>query len=107
MQIVFLVGVYSCYDKWSFLTLKFTNSFNIILKLIFTSFDRLSLLSGEYANATLTITPTAGTESGTDVTLTIEAKSSNGIDSNYAVLRLSVVNKVRWHILIRLSKKTW
>ncbi|XP_023189663.1 von Willebrand factor A domain-containing protein 7-like [Xiphophorus maculatus] len=54
----------------------------------------LSLLSGEYANATLTITPTAGTESGTDVTLTIEAKSSNGIDSNYAVLRLSVVNKI-------------
>ncbi|XP_008406129.1 von Willebrand factor A domain-containing protein 7 isoform X2 [Poecilia reticulata] len=54
----------------------------------------LSLLSGVYANATLTITPTADTESGTDVTLTIEAKSSSGVDSNYAVLRLSVVNKI-------------
>lgn len=95
MQILFLVEVCQCYDEQSFLTLKFTNSFNIILKQIFTSFDRLTLLSGEYANATLTITPTADTESGTDVTLTIEAKSSSGIDSNYAVLRLSVVNKVR------------
>ncbi|XP_014876907.1 von Willebrand factor A domain-containing protein 7 isoform X1 [Poecilia latipinna] len=56
--------------------------------------NMLSLLSGEYANATLTITPTADTESGTDVTLTIEAKSSSGVDSNYAVLRLSVVNKI-------------
>ncbi|XP_014863218.1 PREDICTED: von Willebrand factor A domain-containing protein 7-like isoform X2 [Poecilia mexicana] len=56
--------------------------------------NTLSLLSGEYANATLTITPTADTESGTDVTLTIDAKSSSGVDSNYAVLRLSVVNKI-------------
>ncbi|XP_054897241.1 von Willebrand factor A domain-containing protein 7 [Poeciliopsis prolifica] len=56
--------------------------------------ETLNLSSGKYANATLTITPTADTESGTDVTLTIEAKSSSGVDSNYAVLRLSVVHKI-------------
>ncbi|KAL3995927.1 protein-arginine deiminase [Sarotherodon galilaeus] len=56
--------------------------------------NELTLVTGQYANATLTITPPASTESGTDVTLTIDAKSSNGIDSNYAVLRLSVVTKI-------------
>ncbi|XP_041838691.1 LOW QUALITY PROTEIN: von Willebrand factor A domain-containing protein 7-like [Melanotaenia boesemani] len=54
----------------------------------------LILSTGQYANATLIITPPAGTESGTDATLTIEAKSSSGTDSNYAVLRLSVVTKI-------------
>lgn len=54
----------------------------------------LSLSTGQYANATLNITASAATESGTDVTLTIEAKSSSGVDSNYAVLRLSVVTKI-------------
>ena len=49
---------------------------------------------GQYANATLTLTPPKDTPSGTDVTLTIEAKSSASADSNYAVLRLSVVSKV-------------
>lgn len=38
--------------------------------------------------------PPANTTSGTDVTLTMEAKSSSGADSNYVVLRLSVVTKV-------------
>ncbi|XP_003448088.2 von Willebrand factor A domain-containing protein 7 isoform X1 [Oreochromis niloticus] len=56
--------------------------------------NELTLVTGQYANATLTITPPASTESGTDVTLTIDAKSSNGVDSNYAVLRLSVVTKI-------------
>ncbi|XP_073327688.1 von Willebrand factor A domain-containing protein 7 [Pagrus major] len=54
----------------------------------------LTLTPEQYANATLTITPPANTPSGTDVTLTMEAKSSNGLDSNYAVLRLSVVTKI-------------
>ncbi|CAL8388839.1 unnamed protein product [Arctogadus glacialis] len=52
------------------------------------------LTPGQYANATLTITPPKDTPSGTDVTLTIEAKTSASADSNYAVLRLSVVTKI-------------
>ncbi|XP_005945584.1 von Willebrand factor A domain-containing protein 7 isoform X2 [Haplochromis burtoni] len=56
--------------------------------------NELTLVTGQYANATLTITPPASTQSGTDVTLTIDAQSSNGVDSNYAVLRLSVVTKI-------------
>ncbi|KAM7393688.1 hypothetical protein PAMP_020542 [Pampus punctatissimus] len=54
----------------------------------------LDLTSGQYTNATLTITPPANTLSGTDVTLTLEAQSSSRIDSNYAVLRFSVVTKI-------------
>ncbi len=56
--------------------------------------DSLTLTTGLYANNTLTIMPPANTTSGTDVTLTMEAKSSSGADSNYVVLRLSVVTKV-------------
>uniref|UniRef100_A0A8C5CZG8 von Willebrand factor A domain-containing protein 7 n=1 Tax=Gadus morhua TaxID=8049 RepID=A0A8C5CZG8_GADMO len=52
------------------------------------------LTTGQYANGTLTITPPKGTPSGTDVTLTIMAKTSASADSNYAVLRLSVVSKI-------------
>ncbi|XP_033846284.1 von Willebrand factor A domain-containing protein 7 [Periophthalmus magnuspinnatus] len=52
----------------------------------------LNLTPGKYTNATLTITPPAGTASGTDVTLTIDA--SLGSDSNYVVLRLSVLEKI-------------
>lgn len=54
----------------------------------------LPLLAGGGANGTLTITPPASTASGTDVTLTLEAKAPGGVDSNYAVLRLSVVKKI-------------
>ncbi|XP_044046128.1 von Willebrand factor A domain-containing protein 7 [Siniperca chuatsi] len=56
--------------------------------------NSLTLTAGQYANATLTITPPANTSSGTDVTLTMEAKSSSGVDSNYAVLKFSVVTKI-------------
>ncbi|XP_038146511.1 von Willebrand factor A domain-containing protein 7 [Cyprinodon tularosa] len=56
--------------------------------------NSLSLSTGQYVNSTLTITPSSATESGTDVTLTIEAKSESGVDSNYAVLRLSVITKI-------------
>uniref|UniRef100_A0A671YRG3 von Willebrand factor A domain containing 11 n=1 Tax=Sparus aurata TaxID=8175 RepID=A0A671YRG3_SPAAU len=67
--------------------------------------NSLTLTPEQYANATLTITPPANTPSGTDVTLTMEAKSSNGLDSNYAVLRLSVVTKVTRHIFDHTVQK--
>ncbi|XP_041838697.1 von Willebrand factor A domain-containing protein 7-like [Melanotaenia boesemani] len=54
----------------------------------------LTLSTGQYGNATLMITPLPTTASGTDVTLTIEAKSPSGADSNYIILRLSVVTKI-------------
>ncbi|XP_023277909.1 von Willebrand factor A domain-containing protein 7-like [Seriola lalandi dorsalis] len=54
----------------------------------------LTLTTGKYTNDTLTITAPVSTPSGTDVTLTVEAKSSSGVDSNYVVLRLSVVTKI-------------
>ncbi|KAM6940406.1 von Willebrand factor A domain-containing protein 7 [Xenentodon cancila] len=54
----------------------------------------LTLTTGQYANANLTIAAPADTKAGTDVTLTIEAKSSSGVDSNYVVLRLSVITKI-------------
>uniref|UniRef100_A0A3P9IIT3 von Willebrand factor A domain containing 11 n=1 Tax=Oryzias latipes TaxID=8090 RepID=A0A3P9IIT3_ORYLA len=56
--------------------------------------NSLTLTTGQYTNATLTVQPPADTESGTDITLTIDAKSSSGADSNYVVLRLSVVTKI-------------
>ncbi|XP_053190732.1 von Willebrand factor A domain-containing protein 7-like [Scomber japonicus] len=56
--------------------------------------NRLDLTTGQYANDTLIITPPVDTPSGTDVTLTLEVKSSSGVDSNYAVLRISVVTKI-------------
>lgn len=62
------------------------------------SLDSLDLTTGQYANGTLTIMPPANTPSGTDITLTLEAKSSSGVDSNYAVLRFSVVTKVTKNI---------
>uniref|UniRef100_A0A8C1YQ18 von Willebrand factor A domain containing 11 n=1 Tax=Cyprinus carpio TaxID=7962 RepID=A0A8C1YQ18_CYPCA len=54
----------------------------------------LSLVSGGSAQGTVSLTPPSNTVSGTDVTLTIEAESPGGSDSNYAVLRLSVLSKV-------------
>ncbi|KAG8015079.1 von Willebrand factor A domain-containing protein 7, partial [Nibea albiflora] len=47
--------------------------------------NSITLTTGQYANATLTIKPPANTPSGTDVTLTMEAKSSSGADSNYII----------------------
>ncbi|XP_028311428.1 von Willebrand factor A domain-containing protein 7 [Gouania willdenowi] len=54
--------------------------------------NSLTLTTGQYANATMTITPPASTPSGTDVTVTMEA--AKGSDSNYAILRLSVITKI-------------
>ncbi|KAM4603595.1 von Willebrand factor A domain-containing protein 7 [Polymixia lowei] len=56
--------------------------------------DRLTLSTGQHAKGILNITAPVNTPSGTDITLTIEAKSSRTADSNYAVLRLSVVTKI-------------
>uniref|UniRef100_A0A668A4N0 Uncharacterized protein n=2 Tax=Myripristis murdjan TaxID=586833 RepID=A0A668A4N0_9TELE len=50
--------------------------------------------SGGKANGTVTLTVPASAASGTDVTLTIEAENAATSDTNYAVLRLSVVAKV-------------
>ncbi|XP_053711267.1 hemicentin-2-like [Synchiropus splendidus] len=55
--------------------------------------NRLTLTSGKYTNSSLTITPGINTVPGTDVTVTIDAKSVVGADSNYAVLRFTVINK--------------
>ncbi|XP_075893051.1 von Willebrand factor A domain-containing protein 7-like [Nelusetta ayraudi] len=56
--------------------------------------ESLTVTTGERANATLIITPPPSTPSGTDVTLTLEAKASSGEDSNFVVLRFAVVTKV-------------
>ncbi|KAL1023649.1 hypothetical protein UPYG_G00044030 [Umbra pygmaea] len=56
--------------------------------------ESIMVTTGGNATGTLTITAPANTESGTDVTLTIEAVAPGSTDSNYAVLRLSVVTKV-------------
>ncbi|KAL6487768.1 hypothetical protein MHYP_G00043940 [Metynnis hypsauchen] len=51
----------------------------------------LTLVRGGSANGTVTLAAPRNTTSGSDVTLTIEAETPGGADSNYAVLRLSVV----------------
>ncbi|KAG7214483.1 hypothetical protein INR49_022995 [Caranx melampygus] len=56
--------------------------------------ERITLTTGLYSNNSLTITPPDSTPSGTDVTLTLDAKSSSGVDTNYIVLRMSVVTKI-------------
>ncbi|KAL1023646.1 hypothetical protein UPYG_G00043980 [Umbra pygmaea] len=56
--------------------------------------ESIMVTTGGNATGTLTITAPANTESGTDVTLTIEAVAPGSTDSNYAVLRLSVITKV-------------
>uniref|UniRef100_A0A3P8VXE8 von Willebrand factor A domain-containing protein 7-like n=2 Tax=Cynoglossus semilaevis TaxID=244447 RepID=A0A3P8VXE8_CYNSE len=55
---------------------------------------KITLTTGKEVNDTVKITPPGNTPSGTDVTLTMEAKSSDGADSNYIVLRLSVIKKI-------------
>ncbi|KAK1886140.1 von Willebrand factor A domain containing protein 7 [Dissostichus eleginoides] len=56
--------------------------------------DSIILTTGVYTNTSLTITPPADTPSGTDVTLTVEALSDSGVDSNYVVMRFSVLTKI-------------
>ncbi|XP_028321748.1 von Willebrand factor A domain-containing protein 7-like isoform X2 [Gouania willdenowi] len=54
----------------------------------------LLLENGTSANGTVMLSAPLNTPSGTDVTLTIEAEAPGGGDSNYIVLRFSVVNTV-------------
>ncbi|XP_022540504.1 von Willebrand factor A domain-containing protein 7 [Astyanax mexicanus] len=55
--------------------------------------SNVNVVSGVSAESSVTLTPPANTASGTDITLTIAAEGPGG-DSNYAVVRLSVVAKV-------------
>lgn len=55
----------------------------------------LKLTAGGTSNGTVTITAPVNTTSGTDVTLTIEVEAPGGQDTNYAVLRLSVIKPVK------------
>ncbi|KAK2852407.1 hypothetical protein Q7C36_007608 [Tachysurus vachellii] len=55
---------------------------------------KLNVNAGESASSTVTVKPPASTASGTDVTLTILAEGSGADDSNYVVLRLSVLAEV-------------
>ena len=50
--------------------------------------------TGGSANGTVTLTVPADTPSGSDVTLTIEAQAPGTVDTNYAVLRLSITRQV-------------
>ena len=54
----------------------------------------LVLDTGGSANGTVNLTAPVTTTSGTDVTLTIEAESPGGADTNYLVLRLAVLKTV-------------
>ncbi|XP_036071146.1 von Willebrand factor A domain-containing protein 7-like [Oryzias melastigma] len=54
----------------------------------------LTLESGGSANGTASITAPSTSQSGTGVTLTIEAEAPGGADTNYGVLRLTVLPKV-------------
>ncbi|XP_030643648.1 von Willebrand factor A domain-containing protein 7-like [Chanos chanos] len=56
--------------------------------------ESLTLDSAGSANSTVTLTAPSDTPSGTDVTLTIEVDTPGASDSNFAVLRLSVVATV-------------
>lgn len=50
--------------------------------------------NGTSANGTVTLSAPLNTPSGTDVTLTVEAEAPGGEDTNYVVLRFSIVNTV-------------
>lgn len=63
-------------------------------------------MSGGSAQGTVSITPPDDMVSGTDVTLTIEVEGPGGSDSNYAVLRLSVLSKVTSEVSDRLKKNS-
>ncbi|XP_023272394.1 von Willebrand factor A domain-containing protein 7-like [Seriola lalandi dorsalis] len=54
----------------------------------------LSLETGRSANGTVNLTAPSNTSSGTDVTLTIEANAPGGNDTNYVVLRFTVLRTV-------------
>lgn len=55
---------------------------------------QLFLEPGNSTGGTVNLTAPLNTPSGTDVTLTIEAEAPGGADTNYVVLRISVLNTV-------------
>ncbi|XP_072534535.1 von Willebrand factor A domain-containing protein 7-like [Salminus brasiliensis] len=55
---------------------------------------KLNLETGVSAKSTVVVKPPANTESGTDIALTIVAEGPGGFETNYAVLRLTVLSKV-------------
>ncbi|KAM9332568.1 von Willebrand factor A domain-containing protein 7-like [Pholidichthys leucotaenia] len=69
------------------ITIRATNSrgFNLIFP------TSLFLETGTSANGTVTFSAPLSTPSGSDVTLTIEAEAPGGADTNYIVLRFSIV----------------
>ncbi|KAK7165961.1 hypothetical protein R3I93_005902 [Phoxinus phoxinus] len=54
----------------------------------------MSIGGGSSGNSTVNLTAPLATPSGTEVTLTIEAKTTGESDFNYAVLRLTVVSPI-------------
>ncbi|TKS82851.1 von Willebrand factor A domain-containing protein 7 [Collichthys lucidus] len=54
----------------------------------------LSLVLGGSANGTVNLTAPPNTVSGTEVTLTVEAQAPGGTDTNYVVLRFTVLTTV-------------
>ncbi|XP_069395717.1 von Willebrand factor A domain-containing protein 7-like [Paralichthys olivaceus] len=54
----------------------------------------LILVSGNSTDGTVNITAPLNTPSGTDFTMTIEAEAPGGADTNYVMLRFSVLNTV-------------
>ncbi|XP_035034947.2 von Willebrand factor A domain-containing protein 7 [Hippoglossus stenolepis] len=54
----------------------------------------LILVSGNSTDSTVNITAPLNTPSGTDFTMTIEAEAPGGADTNYVMLRFSVLNTV-------------
>ncbi|XP_015250353.1 PREDICTED: von Willebrand factor A domain-containing protein 7-like [Cyprinodon variegatus] len=57
-----------------------------------TSPSMLFLKGGNSTNGTVTLSAPTNTPSGSDVILTIEAETPDGTDSNYIVLRFSILN---------------
>ncbi|XP_071362021.1 von Willebrand factor A domain-containing protein 7-like [Trachinotus anak] len=65
----------------------------------------LFLETGNTTNGTVTLSAPLTTTSGTDVALTIEAEAPDGADTNYIVLRFSVVNTVNSPAALSSSTK--
>lgn len=59
-----------------------------------TSPSTLFLETGGSADGTVNLTAPLDTPSGTDVTLTVEAEAPRGADTNYVVLRFTVLKTV-------------
>ena len=66
----------------------------------------LILVSGNSTDGTVNITAPLNTPSGTDFSLTIEAEAPGGADTNYVMLRFSVLNTVILQLKIRVNVNT-